>query len=102
MGWRTLAAILDAGTAACAAVNAAYFLDRLFSGPERTKARRLAILTLALISVASLAEAAALLAIASHRRGEPLDTAQWAAVRLFVFLGAAAVTALIARKAVPR
>jgi hypothetical protein len=98
MGWRTVAGVLDAGTAVCAAVNAAYFLDRLSSGVERTAPRRLAVLTLAVVSVASLLEAAVLLAVTSRDYAGLFDSAPWAGVRFLVFLGGAAITALIARR----
>lgn len=103
-----MAAALDAGTAACAAVNAAYFLDRLFSGVERVLsperapvgARRLAVATLAVVSLASLVEAAALLAIATNGEDVSLSTAPWAFVRLLPFVGTAAISVLIARRCV--
>ena len=99
MGWRTVAAALDAGTATCAAVNAAYFLDRLLSGVDHVLSRRLAVTTLAVISIASLVEALALLAIAAHASSDiSLTTAPWALVRLLPFAGAAGISALIARK----
>lgn len=99
MGWRTVAAVLDAGTATCAAVNSAYFLDRLLSGAERVLSRRLAVGTLAIVSLASLVEALALLAIAAHAgSGVSLTTAPWALVRLLPFAGTAGITALIARR----
>lgn len=98
MGWRTVAAALDVGTAACAAVNAAYFLDRLLSGMDRVLSRRLAVATLAVVSLASLVEAAALLAIASNGEDVSLATAPWALVRLLPFVGTAAISALIARR----
>ena len=99
MGWRTVAAALDAGTATCAAVNAAYFLDRLLSGVDRVLSRRLAVATLGVVSIASLVEALALLAIAAHPRDDvSLTTAPWALVRLLPFAGTAAISALIARR----
>jgi hypothetical protein len=98
-----VAAGLDAGTAACAAVNAAYFLDRLLSGVDRLLSRRLAVATLAVVSIASLVEALALLAIAANSGDDvSLTTAPWAVVRLLPFAGTAGISALIARKWVAR
>jgi hypothetical protein len=94
-----VAAALDAGTAACATINAAYFLDRLLSGVDRMLSRRLAVATLAVVSIASLVEALALLAIAMRGSDDvSLTSAPWALVRLLPFAGTAAISALIARR----
>lgn len=102
MGWRGVAAALDAGTAACAAVNATYFVNRLLSGVDRAPSRWLAVATLAVVSLGTLVEALALLAMIAARPDEAtaLSSASWTLVRLLPFAGAASVSALIARKAV--
>jgi hypothetical protein len=98
MGWRTLAGIADGGTAVCAALNTAYFFDRLLSGAELTPSRRFAVGVLAVISLGTLVEAAALLAAgASGSESALLGSAPWAAVRVVPFAGAAGVSALILR-----
>jgi hypothetical protein len=102
MGWRTAAAVLDAGTAACAAINSIYFVDRLLSGADRPS-RRLAVAVLAVVSFGTLIEALALVAVSSGP-GNPALTASasWAIVRLLPFAGAAGLSALVARGAVLR
>jgi hypothetical protein len=99
MGWRTVAAALDLGTAACAAMNSAYFLDRLLSRVDARLSRRLAVAALAVVSIGALLEALALLAIAAGPRdGAALTSAPWAVVRALPFAGAASISALIARR----
>ncbi len=98
MGWRTVAAVLDAGTATCAAINAAYFLDRLLSGGDAWLGRRLAVGILALASLAALVEAAVLLALAADGGELSTATGPWTVVRLLVFAGAAAISALVLRR----
>jgi hypothetical protein len=98
-----VAAALDAGTAACAALNSAYFIDRLLGGVDRLLSRRLAVAALTIVSVGALVEALALLAIAGGPQDAGvLTSAPWAIVRVLPFAGAAAVSALIARKALLR
>ncbi len=102
MGWRAAVAILDAGTAACAAINSIYFLDRLVSGVDRPS-RRLAVAVLAVVSFGTLIEALALLAVSSGPGDLVLDASfSWALVRLVPFAGAAALTVLVARGEVLR
>lgn len=97
MGWRTLAAALDAGTAICAGINSAYFCDRLLSGVDGA-ARRLAVFVLAIVSFGTLIEALALIAIvAGPNEAAVTASASWAAVRVLPFAGAAGLSALIAR-----
>ena len=99
MGWRTVSAALDVGTAACAAVNATYFVERLLAGVDRVRARRLAVLTLAVVSLATLVEALALLAVAAGPNdATSLGSASWTLVRVLPFVGAAAISALIIRR----
>ena len=102
MGWKTFAAVLDAGTASCAALNAAYFLQRLLSGDDASYARRLAAAILALVSIASLVEALALLGLAIRGAETSLDSTPWALVRLLMFAGVAGISALVARRWVLR
>jgi len=98
-----VAAALDMGTATCAAVNSAYFIDRLLACVDRIRSRRLAVGALALVSVASLTEALGLLAIAAGpRESMALTSAPWAIVQTLPFAGAAAISALIARRTVLR
>lgn len=103
MGWRTIAGALDAGTAVCAAFNAAYFLDRVFAGVELSPARRVAAAALAVVSLGALLEAVALLAWAAHseRSGLPAS-ATWTLVRGLPFAGAAVISALLVRRTVSR
>jgi hypothetical protein len=92
-----MAAALDAGTAICSGLNAAYFFDRLLSGVD-APARRLAVLVLALVSFGTLVEALALLASAGGPHEGPVTaSAAWAAVRVLPFAGSAGLSALIAR-----
>jgi hypothetical protein len=95
MGWRTLAAALDAGTAVCAGINAAYFLDRLIGGFDPA-ARRAALLVLALVSLGTMFEALAFLAVANEAGARA--ALSWAMVRALSFAGAAGISALIARR----
>ena len=98
MGWRTVSAVLDVGTAACAALNTTYFVERLLAGVDRARSRRLAVLTLAVVSLATLVEALALLAIAAHSAdAAPLTSASWKLVRVLPLVGAAGVSAIILR-----
>ena len=101
--WRTLVAGLDAGTAAFAAVNSAYFVDRLVGRADRVMSRRLAVGALAIVSLGTLVEALALLAIAAGPSyTDALGSPPWAIVRVLPFVGAAAISALVARKVVLR
>jgi hypothetical protein len=102
MGWRTAAAALDAGTAACAAINSVYFLERLLSGADRPS-RRLAVGVLAVVSFGTLIEALALVAMASGPGNLVLTaSASWVIVRLLPFAGAAGLSVLVARGEVLR
>jgi hypothetical protein len=102
MGWRTVSAALDVGTATCAAANATYFVDRLLAGVDRPLSRRLALLALAVVSLAALVEALALLAVAARSAAVPLTSAPWALVRVLPFAGAGGISALIFRRVVYR
>ena len=98
MGWRTVAAVLDGGTAVCGAVCSAYFFDRFLFDADVTPARRVALGLLALLTFGAFIEAVTLLAISTGGREEIPLSAPWAAVRLLPFLGTAGVAALIARR----
>lgn len=102
IGWKIAALAIDVGTFICAAVNAAYFLHRLLDPSEQRAARRAALVALSLLSFAVLLEAA-LLAEAT-RGGDAGVTGSdgWTLVRALTFVGTAAVSALIARKAAAR
>lgn len=103
ISWRAASAVLDLGTAVCAAVNWLYFSHRLFAGVPRPPGRQAALLTLALLSLGTLVEALALLAIGvAGGHGESLASPAWAAVRAFPFAATAAISALIARRAAGR
>jgi hypothetical protein len=102
MGWRTVAAVLDAGTASCAALNAAYFLQRLLSAYDFAQARRLAAAILVVVSLASLIEALSLLALAVRGGEASLDATPWAVVRMLVFAGTASISMLVVRRWVLR
>ena len=86
-------AALEAAAAACAALNAAYFLGRTLDSAERA-GRRTAASVLALVSIGTLAESAALLALLAAGGGSvaPSDLA-W--VRAPVIAGAVAMAALV-------
>jgi hypothetical protein len=102
MGWRTVAGALEAGTAACAAINSVYFLDRLLLGRDRP-ARRLAVAVLAIVSFGTLIESLTLIAVSNGPADLALTaSASWAIVLLLPFAGAAGLSLLIARGAVLR
>jgi hypothetical protein len=58
--WRAAVAGLDLLTAACAAINLAYFCYRLSAHPPETAPRRAAALVLAVVSFATVVESVAL------------------------------------------
>jgi hypothetical protein len=88
---------LDGGTAACAALNLAYFSHRLASGWEEDAARRAALLALILVSLGALVESVALLAMAAPP-GTPLASASWAVARALPFAGTASISILVTRR----
>ncbi|HSP56627.1 MAG TPA: hypothetical protein VLS25_13685 [Dehalococcoidia bacterium] len=99
--WRAAVAGFDLITAACAALNLAYFCYRLSSDPPETASRRLAAMVLAVISFATVVESLALLAAAADR-GSPLESAQWALVRGLALAGAMSLAALVLRRLLAR
>ena len=97
--WRAGVIGLDVATALCATLNLAYFLDRLLSHPADSRARRLAVSVLSLVSLATLLESAFFLAAAPATGSDPLFTSlQWALVRALAFVAAACMSALIVRR----
>jgi len=86
---------MDLLTAACAAVNLAYFCYRLSVHPPGTVSRRVA-LVLAVVSLGAVAESAALLAAAG--RGVPVESPEWTLVRGLVLTGAAGMSAMVLRR----
>jgi hypothetical protein len=97
MGWRMVAAALDVGTAVCAGVNSAYFCDR-WLGRVDSAARRIAVFVLGVVSFGTMIEALALLASEAGPNEAAVSTsAEWAAVRVLPFAGAAGISTLIAR-----
>ena len=97
--WRLAVAGLDLATAACAALNLAYFLNRLLSPDGDTASRRLAAFVLSLVSLGALLESAFFLASASAGSASPaLESLPWTLVRLVPFAGAACMSALVLRR----
>ncbi len=96
MVWPATAAGLEAGTAACAALNLAYFLRRMTSRYERSLSRRVAAFVLALVSLGALAESVFVLAALANGESA-FASAQWFLVRALVFAGTACVSALVLR-----
>jgi hypothetical protein len=99
ISWRVAAAALDAGTAAFASINAAYFIARLAGARDEPRDRRVAAGVLAVISLGALAEALVLLAsLAASDPAPLLSSSPWVAVRLLACAGSGAVCALILRR----
>jgi len=96
--WRDAVAGLDLATAACAALNLAYFCARLAAQPPETASRRAAALVLAVVSLATIVEAVALTGAAWHGDLPLLASGQWALVRLLPLAGALGMSALIVRR----
>jgi len=95
--WRAGAIAIDMATAVCATLNLAYFLTRL-SGPAEAGSRRVALLVLALISLAALLESAVLLASASASGAPALSSMQWALMRAVPFAATVCLSGVIARR----
>jgi hypothetical protein len=98
MGWRTTAAVLDAGTAFCATLNSAYFLARLMTSARETAARRWALSALALLSLGALLESVYLLASASQGQSAVATSVASGLARFLLFAGSACMSALIVRQ----
>ena len=98
---RAAVAGVDLLTAACAAVNLAYFCYRLTAQPPETAPRRAAAVVLAVVSFATVVESLALM-FAATGRGEPGDSAGWAIVRGLALAGALGMAAIVLRKVASR
>jgi hypothetical protein len=97
--WRAAAVGLDSTTAACAALNLAYFLYRLARWREGTASRAVAVLALALVSLAAAGESLFFLAsLTVLPAGSPPATIPWTLVRVLPLAAAAFVSALILRR----
>ncbi len=96
--WRGVIAAIDMATALCAALNFAYFA-RLFTAPgDETRSRRVAAAVLAVVSLGTAVEAAALLVIAAQGDSDALASGSWALVRALPLAGTLGVSALVARR----
>lgn len=101
--WRTAAAGLDLATAACAALNLAYFLHRLASRRAEAAARRVAAFALALVSLGAMAESLLALAFLTvPPAGSPLASPAWALARALPLAGTAFISILILRRLASR
>ena len=97
--WRAAAVGLDSATAACAALNLAYFLCRLARRREETASRAVAVFALALVSLAAMGESLFFLAsLTVLPAGSPPVTIPWALVRLLPLAGTAFISILILRR----
>ncbi len=97
--WRAAAAGLDAATAACAALNLAYFGHRLAFQQGETVSRRVAVAALALVSLGALVESAFFLAaLWSAPEGSALASLPWTLGRALPLAGAAFMSALVLRR----
>jgi hypothetical protein len=101
-GWRLVVAVMDLVTALLASFNFAYFARRFTAPGADSVPRRTAAGVLAVISVGTAVEAAALLVIAAQGQPEALGSASWVLVRSLPFAGTAAMAALVARRLVAR
>jgi hypothetical protein len=93
------AAALDAATAACAALNLAYFLFRLALRRDDTPPRTVATLALALVCLGAVGESLYFLAsLTVPHAGSPLGALVWTLLRLASLAGLALVSALVLRR----
>lgn len=93
------AAALDATTAACAALNLAYFLYRLALRRDETPPRIVATLALALVCLGAMGESLYFLAsLTVPHAGSPLGALPWMLLRLVSLAGMALVSALVLRR----
>ena len=101
------ATALDAATAACAALNLAYFLFRLALRRDDTPPRTVASLALALVCLGAMGESLFFLASLTipHAgsplgapEGEPVWALPWTLLRLVSLAGMALVSALVLRR----
>lgn len=96
--WRVVVAVMDAGTALCAAINFAYFSRRFTAPADEPRARRVAAAVLAMVSLGTAVEAVALLVLAAQGDAAIPAAGSWALVRLLPLAGAASMAALVARR----
>lgn len=92
--WRAAAAALESTGASCAALNLAYFLQRLWGPAPERGSRRVAALVMAVVSAGAMAEGAFVLAWL-WTGGEA--SWSWAAARVLPVAGTAALSALVLR-----
>jgi hypothetical protein len=94
-------ATIDVVTAACAALNFAYFARRFSrAGDEGRGAAAAAVL--AMVSLGMLVESVALLALAAQGETVAPLSGTWSLVRALPVAGTAAMSALVARRLVER
>ena len=101
-GWRLVVAVLDVVTAVLGTLNFAYFARRFTAPGADSASRQTAAAVLAVISLGTAVEAAALLVIAWQGQTEALESPSWVLVRSLPFAGTAAMAALVARRLVER
>ena len=93
------ATALDAATAACAALNLAYFLFRLALRRDDTPPRTVASLALALVCLGAMGESLFFLAsLTVPHAGSPLGALPWTLLRLVSLAGMALISALVLRR----
>ncbi len=97
MVWQTATAGLEAATAACAALNLAYFFLRATTAHEPSASRRLAAFVLALLSLAALVESTLTLVIINLVTENGFASPPWFAARSLTFAGMACMSALVLR-----
>ena len=96
--WPATVAILDLLTAVCATLNLTYFCHRLWRQPPDTPSRRAAAVVLAVVSLGSLVESVALVAVGARGDVAVLASSEWALVRALLLAGVFGISALVARR----
>ena len=97
--WRAAAAGLDLATAACAALNLAYFCQRFSGRWDETASRRVAVAALALVSLGAMVESLFFLAsLMAAPSVSPLASLPWTLARALPFAGTAFISILILRR----
>jgi hypothetical protein len=89
---------MDVATVLCAALNFAYFGRRFTSPATESVSRRTAAAVLAVVSLGTLVEGAALLVIGAEAETPALASGSWALVRALPFAGSVGMAALVARR----
>jgi hypothetical protein len=92
--------MIDVVTASAAALNFAYFARRYTSAHAENAPRRTAALVPAVVSLGTLVESLALLAIGAEAETPALSSGSWALVRALPFAGTLGMAALVARRMV--